>query len=455
MLVAIHQPHFVPWLGYLDRMVRADLFVILDHVQFERRNYQNRTHDPPRGRVASWLTVPVVQLSQKETIIEKQVDNPEDLGSRAGGAPTHFKTLKYAYRKSPYFDALRAAPAGDLRGALGQARRPEHGDARIPARGARRSPRRSCSSSHAAADGQRSELLLNICQEVGAERTFLGGIGGSRDYLNKAAFDEAGMGVVWQEFTHPVYPQCGDRPFIKGLVRRSTCCSTAARAPPSSCAQCAPPTPMSSSPPESKPRAGTRTRSARYGYDHRGLGFRNTLVAGEALRGAARSWATSTARACSTWAAASATSSHSSGARHRARLHRHRRVQADDRALPRALRRRPTRSSAWPTCWSSSPTRHYDYVVASGSSASTPRARASASARRCERMFGWSRIGMAANFLSTRSPAARGRRASTSIRRRRWRWASRSRRPRASTTRTCRTISRLYLYKTPAWQLDN
>ena len=57
MIVAIHQPHFLPWLGYLHRMSRADLFVLLDHVQFERRNYQNRT----RIRIedeARWLTVP-------------------------------------------------------------------------------------------------------------------------------------------------------------------------------------------------------------------------------------------------------------------------------------------------------------------------------------------------------------------------------------------------------------
>ena len=38
MNVAIHQPNFVPWLGYFDRMIRADMFVLLDHVQFERRN---------------------------------------------------------------------------------------------------------------------------------------------------------------------------------------------------------------------------------------------------------------------------------------------------------------------------------------------------------------------------------------------------------------------------------
>ena len=76
-LVAIHQPNFMPWLGYFDRMIEADLFVLLDHVQFERRNYQNRAlirlEDDTK-----WLTVPVVQLSQKEKIVDKLVDNPED-----------------------------------------------------------------------------------------------------------------------------------------------------------------------------------------------------------------------------------------------------------------------------------------------------------------------------------------------------------------------------------------
>ena len=37
MILAIHQPHFLPWLGYLHRMAQVDAFVLLDHVQFERR----------------------------------------------------------------------------------------------------------------------------------------------------------------------------------------------------------------------------------------------------------------------------------------------------------------------------------------------------------------------------------------------------------------------------------
>ena len=74
MIVAIHQPHFLPWLGYLHRMAQVDVFVLLDHVQFERRNYQNRTMIRMNGE-ARWLTVPVVQRSQKERIVDKEVDN--------------------------------------------------------------------------------------------------------------------------------------------------------------------------------------------------------------------------------------------------------------------------------------------------------------------------------------------------------------------------------------------
>ena len=214
MLVAIHQPCFAPWLGYLDRMMRSDLFVILDHVQFERRNYQNRTLIRNEDE-AKWLTVPVVQLSQKETILEKRVDNPEDISGARWWGPNMFNTLKYAYRKAPHF--ARYAPRleailnqrwdklVDLDLAMIELLRDELG---ITTRLVR--------SSELGISGQKSELLLNICLATGAS-AFFGGLGGSRTYLDKEAFDAAGMGVVWQEFKHPEYPQCGSAPFIKGL----------------------------------------------------------------------------------------------------------------------------------------------------------------------------------------------------------------------------------------------
>jgi hypothetical protein len=214
MLVAIHQPNFVPWLGYFDRMIRSDLFVLLDHVQFERRNYQNRALIRCEDD-SKWLTVPVVQLSQKEKIIDKRVDNPADLSGTRWWGPNHFNTLKYAYRKAPHFDMyaprlreilgskwdklldLNLATLDFVRDAL---------EIRTP----------MLRSSALQAEGQKSGLLLDICQKVGAS-AFFGGMGGSREYLDKEAFAAANMGVVWQEFSHPTYPQCGAAPFTKGL----------------------------------------------------------------------------------------------------------------------------------------------------------------------------------------------------------------------------------------------
>jgi hypothetical protein len=214
MLVAIHQPSYLPWLGYLDRMAKADLFIILDHVQFERRNYQNRTQILLEGE-PRWLTVPVVQLSQKERITEKRIDNSEE-GSRAWG-PTHFKTLRYAYRKAPYFDhyaprlqeilEARWDRLVDLDMAALEFLR-EAFEIRTPLR----------LSSQMQAEGARSELLLNLCREVSPDATFLGGLGGSRRYLDQDAFARAGIGVQWQVLEHPVYPQCGEGPFQPGLT---------------------------------------------------------------------------------------------------------------------------------------------------------------------------------------------------------------------------------------------
>jgi len=44
MIVAIHQPNFLPWLGWFDKLARADVFVVLDNVALQRTGsaYTNR-----------------------------------------------------------------------------------------------------------------------------------------------------------------------------------------------------------------------------------------------------------------------------------------------------------------------------------------------------------------------------------------------------------------------------
>jgi hypothetical protein len=221
MIVAAHQPHYLPWLGYLDRMRQADLFVVLDHVQFERRNYQNRTRILLDG-LAQWLTVPVVQRSQLERVIDKQIDNPPEEDKKFWGR-NHFQTLRHAYRDAPYF--AEYAPA------LRQILETRHDklvdidhlmltflrdvfDIKTPI----------VNSSELNIQGARSDMILNLCQVVGAD-TYLAGMGGSRDYLDRQVFSEAGIEIAWQEFRHPIYAQCTSGPFIPGLSAIDLLCN--------------------------------------------------------------------------------------------------------------------------------------------------------------------------------------------------------------------------------------
>jgi hypothetical protein len=216
MIIAIHQPHFLPWLGYLHRMAQVDAFVLLDHVQFERRNYQNRTMVRMNDE-ARWLTVPVIQLSQKERIVDKQVDNR--LEGTKWWSSVHFTTLRHAYGASEFFGAYAAqfkqlfetrferlvdvdqAGLDLLREAYG---------IRTPL----------IKSSELAVEGTRGELILDICRKVGA-KTLLVGFGGSRGYLDADAFRRAGVGIAYHQFEHPEHPHCatkaGAAPFLRGL----------------------------------------------------------------------------------------------------------------------------------------------------------------------------------------------------------------------------------------------
>ncbi len=213
MIVAIHQPNFLPWLGYLDRMIRADLFIVLDHVQFERRNYQNRTRILLDGH-GHWLTVPVQQHSQLERIVVKQIDNPPADVERWWAAD-HGRTLRHAYRDAPFLDQY-AAPLRDLL----ESRRERLVDLNLASldflRDALAIDTPMIRSSELNVSGARSELILNLCRAVGAD-TYLAGMGGSRDYLDCAAFARAGIEVAWQDFRHPHYAQCGGGEFVGGL----------------------------------------------------------------------------------------------------------------------------------------------------------------------------------------------------------------------------------------------
>src|SRR2546422_7550332 len=101
-LVAIHQPNFFPWLGYFNKIKSADLFLVLDNVQFPKKggNWLNRVRLITNGQPA-WITMPVVRAYHGlRRIDEIQIDD------RAPWRSKFSKTVETNYRGAPFFDEV-------------------------------------------------------------------------------------------------------------------------------------------------------------------------------------------------------------------------------------------------------------------------------------------------------------------------------------------------------------
>lgn len=99
MIVSIHQPNYLPWLGFFDKIKRSDLFVIFDDVQFPRgkKHFGHRNQiKTPNG--AKWLSVPIKNKSDmvmfNETLINYETTWQKD----------HCNLIKNNYQKTPYFN---------------------------------------------------------------------------------------------------------------------------------------------------------------------------------------------------------------------------------------------------------------------------------------------------------------------------------------------------------------
>ena len=214
MIVGAHQPSFLPWLGYLDKVAKSDVFVVMDDLQYEAQNFQNRNKVLVQGG-PQWLTVPLLRGAQTDRIIDKRIDNT-GLGGRHHWQHRAWRTLELNYGKAPHF----AAYAGDLEVVF--TRRWEHLlELDLFVLDLARSwfgiTQPIVRSSTLGLRGAKTDRIIDMCTKLGA-KVYLSGRGGSQGYLDVDALGRAGVSVMWQQFAHPVYPQRRAGAFVSHLA---------------------------------------------------------------------------------------------------------------------------------------------------------------------------------------------------------------------------------------------
>ena len=197
MIVAVHQPQYLPWLGYFDKIRRADVFCYLDNVQYKKNDWQNRN----RIKTAQgwqWLTVPV-HYRYPQKICEVTINNTVKWKNK------HRQALISNYNRAPYFkeffELLEPVYLKDwellcelnmhlierLKDALKLDQQP------------------TVKASDFDLSEDPTDRLIDICQVLKAD-TYLSGQDGV-NYMNMERFEQRGIRVIVQDFKHPVYPQ--------------------------------------------------------------------------------------------------------------------------------------------------------------------------------------------------------------------------------------------------------
>lgn len=197
--IAIMQPTYLPWIGYFDLMDQCDLFVLLDTVQFDRRSWQQRNRiKTAQGEL--WLTVPVRSKGLRtQKIHEVEIDAQGDFATK------HIRSVERAYAKAAHYRSHLA----QLTRILGQGHR-YLAQLTIELIGWLRQElgirTELVRSSELGVDGKRIDLLVTICETVGAQRYL--SPPGSRVYLDGTTqFQERMIELVYHRYRHPHYRQ--------------------------------------------------------------------------------------------------------------------------------------------------------------------------------------------------------------------------------------------------------
>jgi hypothetical protein len=199
MILSVHQPQYIPWIGYFDKIAKSDHFVFLDTVEYKHREFQNRNKiRTDRGPL--WLTVPVVTHGcGKQSVSQVLIDTQQDWQRK------HWESIKFWYAKAPFFKDHREF-LEDVYNARTWERLMDLNVYIIKYLLDYLSISTAISfESKIKTSRTKTERIIELCKKLQAD-TYLSGAGG-KEYLEEDRFEEEGIALDYQKFNHPIYHQ--------------------------------------------------------------------------------------------------------------------------------------------------------------------------------------------------------------------------------------------------------
>jgi len=201
MTVSIHQPNYLPWLGFFGKIKRSDKFVIFDNVQYPR----SKGHFGNRNKIkiyndSKWLTVPVEGKSEMKNFNQIKYKD-------TNWKEEHLRLIEQFYKKTTYFciyfDDFKEVLLKDYNSI-------SHLSSELIIWFLSKlniNTEIIYSSELVDEDITGADRILAILKELKATKYITGSGPGSMRYVNEKDFKEAGIELEWQSYLHPRYRQ--------------------------------------------------------------------------------------------------------------------------------------------------------------------------------------------------------------------------------------------------------
>ncbi len=207
MKVAIHQPNYLPYLGFFHKLSLVDTFVIMDDTQYDKK-FTNRNKIKVPGNWI-WLTVPI---NKKHKFVANKI---VEINNEENWQSDHFEKINRSYSNSEFFKKNYKTFFEKI-----YSKKWDHLftlnyeliiqlidwlDIKIEV----------IKESELNINGNSTDRLVNISKKIGAE-TYVSGIGG-KEYMNEKMFETNNIKIEYQNFKCPIYKQVFNSEFIPNL----------------------------------------------------------------------------------------------------------------------------------------------------------------------------------------------------------------------------------------------
>jgi hypothetical protein len=196
--VVIHQPDFLPYLGFFHRLLQADLLVMLDSVQFVQSGGWIHRDKIKTRQGEGWITISVKKSPLNTAIREIELAQFPDWRNK------NLDLIRENYRKAPYFNEIYPYLEHLYHRPCSRLVEFNMHSIEMLAQLFDISLNTQLASD-LSCEGRKNQLLVNILKVVGASH-YLSGVG-AKDYFDPEPFRLANIEVIWQDFKHPMYSQ--------------------------------------------------------------------------------------------------------------------------------------------------------------------------------------------------------------------------------------------------------